>query len=348
MRIPDRILFQWHVTGRCNLHCGHCYQDLPPTADPLWDELLAILEQFKSFIVNRRKSTAGRTFRAHVTVTGGEPFLREDFPLLLERLAREERLFSFAILTNGTLLTPAMVRSLRHLRPSFVQVSIDGTCKTHNNIRGATSHERAVAAIKLLVGAKIPVYISFTAHRGNYRDFPSVARLGCRLGVTRIWSDRMVPPREPGNQAREMLMTPDETREFIGIMERERQRGLFRQSRVVLHRSLQFTATGTLPYRCGAGDTLVTVLPNGDVCPCRRMPLVAGNIHNDPLEYLYNSELFRGLRDRERISGGCEKCFYARDCGGGARCIAWALHGNPFHADPGCWLSTRAGTPNPI
>jgi len=338
---PESILFQWHVTDRCNLHCTHCYQDDSPAADPPLDQLTAILQQFLSFIVRYRDSAAGRFFRAHVTVTGGELFLRKDFPLLLERLSEGRQFFSFAILTNGTLLTPATVKLLQQLQPSFVQVSIDGTCETHNRIRGATSYERAVAGLRLLVGAGIPSYISFTAHRGNYRDFPSVARLARRLGAARVWSDRMVPCGR-GSDGGESMMTPDETREFIWLMERERKRGRFQRSPVVLRRSLQFTATGDYPYRCGAGDTLVTVLPNGDVCPCRRMPLVVGNLHQQSLEHLYeNSELFGNLRDSDRVSKGCERCFFARTCGGGSRCLAWAVHGDPFHADPGCWLAAR-------
>lgn len=339
--IPERILFQWHVTDRCNLRCSHCYQDLPPAVDPCWDQLLEILEQFKSFIVRCRDASADRSFRAHVTVTGGEPFLREDFPLLLERLAAEQQLFSFAVLTNGTLLTPAAVRFLRRLSPSFVQVSVDGSREMHDNIRGVTSYERAVAGVKLLVGAGIPTYLSFTAHSGNYREFPAVAQLGRQLGVARVWSDRMVPCGR-GGQTGERVLTSEETRQFIGLMEREQRRSWPRRSPVVLHRSLQFTAYGSTPYRCSAGDTLVTVLPNGDVCPCRRLPVVVGNMHRQPLEELYqNSELFRGLRDRERVSSGCEKCFYARTCQGGARCIAWAQHGDPFRADPGCWLAAN-------
>jgi len=341
--IPEKILLQWHITERCNLRCSHCYQDILPAADPSLEQLLIILEQFKSFIVHCRESRVDRAFRAHVTVTGGEPFLREDFPLLLERLAGERQIFSFAVLTNGTLLSAATVRSLERLRPSFVQVSIDGSRETHDNIRGAGSHEQAVAGIKLLFAAKIPTYISFTAHRSNYRDFQQVAQLGRRLGVARVWGDRMVPCGAV-DQAAELL-TPDETRQFVGIMERERRRGRLRRSPVVLHRSLQFTADGTLPYRCCAGDTLVTVLPNGDVCPCRRMPLLIGNMHSQPLLHLYqNSDLLRALRDRERVSSGCESCFYAHTCQGGARCIAFALHGDPYKADPGCWLAQHSAS----
>ena len=342
--IPESMLFQWHVTERCNLRCTHCYQIAPPPPDPSWHELMLILEQLKSFVVGCRDS-GGQSFRAHVTVTRGEPFLREDFPLLLERLSVAGHLFSFAVLTNGTLLSPGLVRSLHRLRPSFVQVSIDGARESHDCMRGDKSYDRAVAGVKLLVAAGIPAYLSFTAQRGNYRDFASVARLGRRLGVSRVWADRMVPcSRE--HRAEDTLMTPDETREFIGLMERERRRGWLGPSPVVLHRSLQFTAEGVSPYRCSAGDTLVTVLPNGDVCPCRRMPIVAGNMLRQPLESIYGtSDLFSRLRDRNRMSSGCEGCFYARSCGGGSRCLAWAVHGDPFRADPGCWLASDAATP---
>lgn len=302
---------------------------------------MEVLEQFRSFIFNSRRRSGKGRFRAHITVTGGEPFMRQDFMALLEKLAAESRLFSFAVLTNGTMLTPAVVRALRLLKPGFVQVSIDGDLETHDRIRGCGSYERAVEGLRLLADECIPTHISFTAHRSNFRDFPSVARLGHRLGVTRVWADRLVPCGR-GSTGADSLLTPDETREFFGLMNAESRRGWLTQRPVALHRSLQFMVTGERPYRCSAGDTLITVLPNGDVCPCRRMPLLVGNIFRSNLEHIYEtSQLLRDLRNRERLSEGCERCFYARTCGGGARCIACAVHGDPFHADPGCWLAVR-------
>lgn len=340
-QVPEHMLFQWHVTDRCNLHCSHCYQDDASPSDLAWNELLTILEHILSFIRLCRDRNNGRPFRAHVTVTGGEPFVRDDFIALLERLSEERQYFSLAILTNGTLLTPAVVSSLKKVKPGFVQVSIDGTRETHDRIRGKGSFDRAIAGLKCLISAGIPAYLSFTAQRGNYRDFPDVARLGRQLGAARVWADRMVPCGR-GGEAAENLLTPAETREFFQLMQREQKRYGLKRSPVKLHRSLQFTVTGDLPYRCSAGDTLITILSNGDVCPCRRMPLVVGNIFQEPLASLYgNSELFIGLRDRERMSKGCERCFYARTCAGGSRCIAYAVYGDPFRADPGCWLTTE-------
>jgi radical SAM protein with 4Fe4S-binding SPASM domain len=114
---------------------------------------------------------------------------------------------------------------------------------------------------------------------------------------------------------------------------------------VALHRALQFLVADGKPYRCQAGDSLIAVLPNGDLVPCRRMPVVVGNLLRAPLRDLYDQSPFlRALRDPERVSVGCEGCFYARLCRGGLKCLSYALFGDPFQADPGCWRRDVATT----
>ena len=99
-------------------------------------------------------------------------------------------------------------------------------------------------------------------------------------------------------------------------------------------------------YRCSAGDTLVTVMPDGDVYPCRRLPVKVGNIRETRLRDLYlGSRLMRDLRDRDRVAEGCEGCHFARICGGGSRCLSHAVNGDPFRADPGCWLAFNGPGP---
>ena len=110
-----------------------------------------------------------------------------------------------------------------------------------------------------------------------------------------------------------------------------------------MHRALQFLVSGQRPYRCRAGDRLITVAPNGDVYPCRRMPIRVGNLMETPLTELYwASEELRVLRDTARVPQGCEGCRYAAWCCGGDRCLAHAVTGNAFTADPGCWLARGA------
>ena len=110
-----------------------------------------------------------------------------------------------------------------------------------------------------------------------------------------------------------------------------------------MHRALQFLIGGGRPYHCTAGDTLITVQPNGDLYPCRRMPIRVGNIMEIPLIKLYyESDLFRALRDKTRISNGCKNCFYSKLCRGGLKCLSYAITGDPFKPDPGCWIKSNS------
>jgi radical SAM protein with 4Fe4S-binding SPASM domain len=87
---------------------------------------------------------------------------------------------------------------------------------------------------------------------------------------------------------------------------------------------------------------LIALLPNGDLLPCRRMPIVVGNVRERSLAGLYyGNGVLKLLRDYDRPSRGCEGCRHALQCGGGLRCLSYALAGDPLVADPGCW---HAGT----
>ncbi|UCC76612.1 MAG: radical SAM protein, partial [Anaerolineales bacterium] len=282
--------------------------------------------------------------RGHITLTGGEPFVREDFLDLLDVLSAKRERFSLAILTNGSLIDEALARRISELAPSFVQVSIEGDRAINDRIRGAGTFDRTVHALQNLVRAGIPSVISFTAQRKNRDQFGAVSRLGRDVGATLVWADRLIPwGRATG--LRGETFTPDETRQFFEAMYKARAEAAhsFCRTEIGMGRALQFLVGGGEPYRCAAGDTLITVQPNGDVLPCRRMPIRVGNLLQNPLVELYcESELLRALRDRERTGKGCEDCRYARQCGGGLRCLSYAISGDPFAADPGCWHARSA------
>ncbi len=341
--VPRRLLLQWHVTERCNLRCAHCYQDAHQGEDLPFQDLLKVMEQFKDLLRSWRLEQKQRPVGGHITVTGGEPFIRADFLDLLKAFAENRKHFSFAILTNGTRIDAAMARWLRKLGPAFVQVSIEGAQATHDQIRGAGNFEQTVAAIRHLVRKRIRTLISFTAHRANFREFPEVARLARELRVSRVWADRLVP-RGSGSALREQMLMPGETHEFFEIMLQARREAAgkwFNRTEIAMNRALQSLVGGGRPYHCTAGDTLVTVQPNGDLYPCRRMPIRVGNLMETPLSSLYySSELFQRLRDAETISRGCQDCSHARWCRGGLKCLSHAVTDDPFQADPGCWIAS--------
>ena len=223
-----------------------------------------------------------------------------------------------------------------------MQVSIEGGEETHDRIRGPGDFRRTVAAIKRLVRFGVPTMISFTAHRQNYREFPEVARLGVKLGVTKVWSDRLIPSMQKGNLSASDGLTPAETEEFFQLMaaaKREARQRWFTRTEIAMHRALQFLVDGGDAYHCTAGNSLITIMPKGEVYPCRRMPIEVGNVRQQSLrEIYYSNALLRQLRDTEKVSTGCEGCAHGARCRGGLKCLSYAVTGDPFRRDPGCWL----------
>ena len=336
-----RFVLQWHVTERCNLRCRHCYQEGYSTPELELHDLRCIVDQFKELLDHLRRETAPRPFQGHINVTGGEPFARQDFFELLDVFAANRRHFTFGILTNGTLIDAAVAQRLQALGPRFVQVSVEGSPSTNDAVRGRGVYDRTVQSLAHLARAGIPTVVAFTAHGANHGEFQPVARLACASGVTRVWADRLIPSGQ-GADLDGAVLSPQATREFFEQMYAARQEAVdgFCVTEVSMGRALQFLVGGGTPYRCLAGEDLVTVQANGDLCPCRRLPIRVGNLTETRLIELYDSsELFQALR-AHRMSKGCEACRFAQQCRGGLRCLAYALTGDPFRPDPGCWLTS--------
>lgn len=341
---PKSLLLQWHLTDQCNNRCKHCYQAEVPHEELSFEQLLQVLDQFQNLLGTFRQINPGYPISGQITLTGGEPFLRRDFLDLLQIVARKEEDFAFAILTNGTMIDSCLASRLAELGPRFVQISIEGSEETHDRIRGRGDFGRATRAIKILKEKGIVTYISFTAHSENFREFPIVAKLARQLGADRLWSDRYLPLEKKAHCSFEPL-NAKETHDFFQLMFKEQLKACrwFRRkgSEISMKRALQFLVAGGTPYKCSAGSSLITILANGDVVPCRRMPIVVGNVLQTPLEDIYcSNDFFKSLRDKRSTPEGCTGCRHQNDCAGGLRCLSYACAGTPFEKDPGCWMQS--------
>ena len=109
------------VTDRCNFRCVYCMpkEVFGPSFQFLDREELLTYEEIVRL---------ARLFIAHgvekIRVTGGEPLVRRDLPLLIEQLAALEGLRDLTLTTNGALL-PAQAGPLREAGLERVTVSLD-------------------------------------------------------------------------------------------------------------------------------------------------------------------------------------------------------------------------------
>lgn len=337
---PEALLLQWHITDRCNLRCIHCYLDKKYQSIELpLEQLKEIFEQYISFLKKFN-------IRGHINFTGGEPFIRGDFPDFLKYISAYKQYCSYGILTNGTIMTKEDVTLIKETGCRFVQISIEGSREIHDEIRGDGSYAKAIRMLKLLSRKRIFTYISFTAHRGNTDEFGSVVKAAKKTSADILWTDRLIPIGD-GKNISAFLMNPEEVKNFFERsyqLRRKLRWNIFTRSAVSMHRALQFITLHehgiqSKPYRCNAGRGLITVLSDGSLVPCRRMPIIIGNLLKQNLEDLYgNSLLFAQLRSDKSIPIECSGCRYKQSCGGGLKCLAYAYYGSPFRADPQCFL----------
>lgn len=337
-----RLILQWHITNRCNKRCIHCYQE-DYVGEEFSIEVLKKLGKEYLELLEEYNKNAKESIRGQINITGGEPFIRGDIWKLLDFFKENSKHFDFGILTNGSLLNEDVVKKLKTYNPKMVQVSLDGNRKTHDSIRGRNSYKEVIRALKLLKKYDIYSLVSFTANNKNYKEFKEVVKVAKKYKSSKVWTDRMVPIGA-GNTGDIKTLSKDEVVEYINIIRKEQLNPLnkFSKTKIAGERSLQFLNGVSSSYKCSAGDGLIILLENGEVMPCRRLPIIAGNIKNSSLKEIYfNSKIFKDLRSIKEPPKGCSKCNFWRICNGGAKCIAYGVYSDYTNGDYGCILKNE-------
>ena len=333
-----RLLLQFHITGRCNLRCRHCYRT-EGDVEPLSTEAVTdIIDQFAE-LVRQYNAIHGIRKRGHINITGGEPFFRRDILQILEKLGSLRDTLSYGILTNGSLLEEPHILALKETGAAFVQLSIDGDRATHDALRAPGDWDRTMAMARRLEKSGIRTYISFTANRENFRQLPLVAAHCRKNRITKLWTDRLVPIGS-GEQLRSLAIGPEELPEYLAVLRKAQGTALTRllwpRTQVTANRALQFLGAEGEVYSCSAGKTLITVDEFGQIMPCRRMPIVCGKLPEDGLAEIYfRHPTFRALREPGEPRA-CRSCDHRPKCRGGARCQAYAATGRFTAPDPAC------------
>ena len=327
-----KFVLQWHLSENCNLKCLHCYQENHKPIQLSYEQLEKIYKQYKNLLKKLK-------MKGHINITGGEPLCNPHLFKILDLIKKDEKLISFSILTNGTLITENIAKKIKSYNPYYVQVSLEGGQKTNDYIRGKGTYKKIAKGIKNLKKYNIFTSISFTATTLNYKEFPKVVSYAKKYKVDNVWSDRYIPLGD--SEDKNLSLNVSQTQEYLSIMAKERlklKRKQYNKTTISMYRALQFQKTNDFACGCTAGDTLLTVMENGDLVPCRRMPIVVGNLLKDDMYKLYKTNsILKELR-KNTIPDDCNDCEHAQMCHGGLKCLTYAIYKDLNHKDIGCNL----------
>ncbi len=329
----DEFYFQWHITERCNQRCKHCYHDSYSSLNEL------SLPQLRAAFTHMEEALNVWNRVGSFSLTGGEPFMRRDELYgLMSDLDSSDAVGYYDILTNGALIEEDDIRHLvAASKLRRVQLSLEGASAPENDeIRGDATFATTLAAIDRLKASDLSVAVMTTITRRNMQSLPAMLDLLADHGVDTFATERFIPEGSGVSMTADML-SPEEARDAfenvhrLGIAER--------RLRVLMYRPLFALVARddpTVGAMCSVGTNALTVMHDGAVYPCRRLPIPLGNILEDGVfKIWYESELLWSVRDPANIKG-CDGCALVPVCRG-CRAMAYAASGDFLGPDPHCW-----------
>ena len=341
------FFIQWHLTERCNLACIHCYQDgtRPGEVD------LPAVREAAGEVSDMVKSWAEMyaiPFSPSFNLTGGEPLLLPDIFEILETLKRQR--FEVYLLTNGTLVDAEKAKRLSGLVDG-VQISIEGLAHVHDAVRGEGAFLRACKGAEQLVKSGVFVGLNTTLSRLNVAGLDDIFSLGLSLGVQRVGFSRLVPYGR-GEGLKNDMLTAEQVRDAYARVRGFKDGRIEAATRDPLGTAMEGGAedAGDVAFAgCAAGVSGLTLLSDGTLMPCRRLPIAIGNLSTDSIREVWTeSPVLNLLRERKEYAGKCAGCRRWAVCRG-CRAIAYAtsaLSGkaNFLADDPQCFLQAHGLT----
>lgn len=346
------FVIQWHLTERCNLRCRHCYQDGSRPDElslaEIKEGIAEIVEMFHAW-----EEAYYLKFSPSFNITGGEPLLRDDLFEILSELRR--RGFESYLLTNGTLVDRERATLLADFDVKGVQVSIEGPEEIHDSLRGAGSFARSAEGIEHLLDAGLKVTLNITLSRLNAQSMKHVILFASHIGAQQVGFSRLVPAGRGSALVSEMLPAREVQDLYRSLFSLDIRNlvivtGDPVATQMKTHmktKSKRRNRGDSIPHGgCSAGVSGLTVLSDGAIVPCRRLPIPIGNLKSDSLRELWaTSPVLEALRDKSRYKGVCGSCGRWDSCRG-CRAIAYAYSKSrgedDFLAeDPQCFIETE-------
>ncbi len=283
----------WEVTHRCNSRCITCdmwKKKSPPEMQT--QEALDVIRQLKDLNV------------LHVSISGGEPFLRKDIFEILDAAKREG--FKISINTNAWLLDEEKVKRLCRMGIETTYISLDGaTPETNEKIRGMKGgYERALEVVRFFDKHKqnngSKVFINTTINRINVSELGDMAEVVSDSGADG-WTMSVVQNVDIYRPAPEVLLTKDDIEQVNKvIVEVHRNHSRLLPHMIEYFQNFENSALHPCRlyrYRCVAGYLTLMIHPNGDIFPCPVAFVKAGNVLQKPLREIWYEDM-QGIREQ--------------------------------------------------
>jgi radical SAM protein with 4Fe4S-binding SPASM domain len=309
-----------NITKRCNLKCKHCFSNSVKKIENELNtsELFKLIDQIKEIGCD------------YLAVGGGEPFTRKDIFDILEYAKKNN--INPSVITNSLLLNKKEIEKLNDLKIRKIKISLDGTKKNHELIRGKNTFLPTIDKIKLIRKYfKGHIQLGTTLNSKNIKEYKEIIKIAENLKVDSLRLSPVIPfGRMLKNK--KLLLSQEDFIIFINEIKN------IKNTKIKLDlpdkTRLQRKNKG---FGCHCGKETCWILENGDFYPCvfwgEKYKL--GNIKKDKLV-----DLWKRSQEVSNLCGNdiCNICSNYEKCKGGCRARAFYEYNDINAIDPFCIL----------
>lgn len=344
----------WNITGQCNLKCMHCYASA--TSKPFEGELTTaecykVLDDLAAYHV------------PSVLFSGGEPLMR---PELFEFAEYARKVGLRTVLSsNGTLIDREMAVRVRDAGFTYAGISLDGTERTHDQIRGVRgSFQASLQAIRYLREAGVRTGVRFTVHAKNLSDMEAIFDIVEEEAIPRVCVYHLGYAGR-GGRISAFDLTAEETRAAVDYVFARSQdfhrRGLDHEILTVGNHTdnayLCLAVEKQDPSRAAelvqllewnggnqSGIAIASINPRGTVHADQfSWGYSLGNVRERSFGEIWDDRSHPRmgiLKDRaSHLPQRCQDCRFVRMCNGNLRARAEYATGDFLGFDPSCYLT---------
>lgn len=320
-RIKKPVYVIVFVTNKCNLRCRHCFN---------WQNLESSGPEISLEDIDRFSKALERLM--DVSISGGEPFLREDLDEICRIFIENNHPRTFAIPTNGQL--PERIRDMTEkiisTNPEIsfsLNLALDGRENIHDYIRGVPgSFKRLAETYALLSRLKekyknMSIKIDSTLFNKNIGELPDLINLVKEKFPLADFHNFELMRGEPFDKD---LLPPalDEIKKSLpfiyGAWGENSYYGKNSRIKSFLARKIKMYIFNTYidilekenqVIPCFADKFSCVLWANGDISFCELLPAI-GNIKKNDFDSIWSGE--KALEQRKKIKG--KGCYCVHSC----------------------------------
>jgi len=340
----------WEVTRACAYACVHCRADAFPKPDPNelnHEEALRLIDRLAEF---------GPQI---LIFTGGDPMMRKDLFELIEYAAKKGLRCSLTP-TATALATTERLQKAMDAGIRRVALSLDAPRpEIHDDFRKVQgSWQRTMNTLHQAQSIGLSVQVNTTVAKHNVEILDEMVPFIQEVNAVQ-WSVFFLVPT--GRAQLDWMISPQQHEQVFNWLYDLSKNAPFdikataapMYRRVAIQRRRAEQAAGSEVTFQGAGfqyadgldrptrgvndgNGFLFISHTGDIQPSGFLPITAGNARtHDVVDVYRNSQIFRDLRDPDKIKGRCGVCEY-RDVCGGQRGRAYGVTGDYLETDPAC------------